>query len=111
MTALAMKLPTLEAEQFNLPGLQMYVVPAPVYDHQPLPEPPLDLYCPGQLGFEANQETLIEQNSTARQLPLLADPPVWDLQPQAPARRPASRRRSARKGTNQRLSPGQMSLF
>lgn len=106
-----MKLPTLEAEQFNLPGLQMFVVPPPVLDHQPLPEPDSAPYCPGQLGFGANQEALVEQNTPARQLPLLADPPLWDLQPQAVVRRPASKRRSAKSRTNQRLSPGQMSLF
>lgn len=105
-----MKIPTLEAEQFNLPGLSVYVVPAPLPELLPVEQtgPP---NCPGQLGFEANQEVLTEQSDTARQLPLLADPPIWELPPPAVARRPPGKRRPVKKKGNQALSPGQLSMF
>lgn len=114
MTLLLSKLPSLEAEQFNLPGLpELLVSPAwlplastPAAEIPDLPSPGLD-----QLHFGANQEPLTEQPSKPCQLPLLPDPPVWEAEPPAaPARRPR-KRGPAKKRANPGLSPGQLPLF
>lgn len=113
MTILLTKLPSIEAEQFNLPGLHgffgsggwvMNPYPAEPVEEPGTPAPGLD-----QLHFGANQEPLTEPPAQACQLPLLPDPPVWEA-PSGPP--PRSRKgRPAGKRPNQGLSPGQMSLF
>lgn len=115
MTTLLTKLPSIEAEQFNLPGLHgffgsggwvMNPYPAAEADEEPgIPVPGLN-----QLHFGANQEPLTESPDQACQLPLLPDPPVWETPPAGPRPRPR-KGRPAGKRTNQGLSPGQMSLF
>lgn len=112
MTILATKLPSIDAEQFNLPGLQEFTTnDARVIN--PYFEPPADATVrpgPGQLRFGANQEQLTESPAEACQLPLLPDPPVWEAEPpRAPAR--PRKGRLAKKRSNLGLSPGQMSLF
>lgn len=112
MTVLLTKLPSIEAEQFNLPGLQDFTT-SDAWVVNPYFEPPAVepvVPGPGQLRFGANQEPLSEAPSVARQLPLLPDPPVWEAEP-APARTPPRKGRLARKRSNLGLSPGQMSLF
>jgi hypothetical protein len=114
MTLLLTKLPSLEAEQFNLPGLPDFLLspawlPHPFVTAVQVP----DLPSPGlhQLHFGANQEPLTEQPSKPCQLPLLPDPPVWEAEPPAaPARRPR-KRGPAKKRANTGLSPGQLPLF
>lgn len=112
MTLLATKLPSIDAEQFNLPGLQDFTTTNP-WVINPYFEPPADATVrpgPGQLHFGANQEQLTESPAEACQLPLLPDPPVWEAEsPRVPAR--SRKGRLARKRSNLGLSPGQMSLF
>jgi hypothetical protein len=112
MTILATKLPSIDAEQFNLPGLQEFTT-TDAWVINPYFEPPADVAVkpgPGQLHFGANQEPLSESPAEACQLPLLPDPPVWEAEPpRAPAR--PRKGRLARKRSNLGLSPGQMSLF
>lgn len=112
MTILATKLPSIDAEQFNLPGLQDFTTNDDRVIN-PYFEPPAETAVrpgPGQLHFGANQEPLTEPPAEARQLPLLPDPPVWEAEPpSAPVR--ARKGRLARKRSNLGLSPGQMSLF
>lgn len=113
MTLLLTKLPSLEAEQFNLPGLTDFVSPDWLsYPTAPGPEVP-DLPAPGfgQLHFGANQEPLTEQPSKPCQLPLLPDPPVWEGEPPAPAARRPRKRGAAKKRATLNLSPGQLPLF
>ncbi|MEX0789415.1 MAG: hypothetical protein WD178_01420 [Actinomycetota bacterium] len=113
MTTLLTKLPSIEAEQFNLPGLHDFLSSGGwVMNPYPVAEPAEEPAGPGldQLHFGANQEPLSESPSEACQLPLLPDPPVWEARPSEPAPRPR-KGRLARKRSNQGLSPGQMSLF
>lgn len=123
MTILMTKLPSIEAEQFNLPGLSEFLTTIDwTLDY---PEEPAPQLTPGpdQLYFGPLQETLGEINPAARQLPLLEDPPLWDAQP-APAGMPELSRavappsssrprksRAARTRSGPKLSRGQMSLF
>ncbi len=107
-------LPSLEAEQCNLPGLPSFLLTAAPLVPQPAEKvsfvSPDTHSSSDQLSFEANQEPLSETPASPCQLPLLPDPPVWEMGPVAPA--PKSRKgRLARKRTNLGLSPGQMSLF
>jgi hypothetical protein len=114
MTVLLAKLPSLEAEQFNLPGLPDILLStswfslssAPAADMPDLPAPGLD-----QLHFGANQEPLTEQASKPCQLPLLPDPPEWEAEPPAAPKRRTTKGRLAKKRGNLGLSPGQLPLF
>ena len=113
MTILATKLPSFDAEQFNLPGLSGFSTSLdwtlnPYADEEPVPDRVVP--GPGQLHFGANQEPLSELPAVPRQLPLLPDPPVWEAEPAPSAPRPR-KGRLARKRANLGLSPGQMSLF
>jgi hypothetical protein len=112
MTLLLTELPSLEAEQFNLPGLPDFLRPmswatnsTPVEEG---PEPPAP--NPDQLHFGPSQEPLCEQPDEPRQLPLLPDPPEWESEAPVPERRPR-KGRLARKRANLGLSPGQLPLF
>lgn len=112
MTLLATKLPSIDPEQFNLPGLQDFTTIDP-WLINPYFEPPADATVqpgPGQLHFGENQEQLTEAPVEACQLPLLPDPPVWEAEPPSFPARPR-KGRLARKRSNLGLSPGQMSLF
>lgn len=112
MTILATKLPSIDAEQFNLPGLQEFTT-TDAWVVNPYFEPPAQEPArptPGQLHFGPNQEPLAESEAVARQLPLLPDPPVWEAEP-APAPARPRKGRLARRRSNLGLSPGQMSLF
>jgi hypothetical protein len=113
MTILATKLPSFDAEQFNLPGLSGFSTSLdwminPYVGEEPVPNRVVP--GPGQLHFGANQEPLSEVPAAACQLPLLPDPPVWEADPTPSAPRPR-KGRLARKRANLGLSPGQMSLF
>jgi hypothetical protein len=106
------KLPSLEAEQFDLPGLPDFlpttscVTDSPPAEEMPEPAAP----NPDQLHFGASQEPLSERPDEPRQLPLLPDPQVWEAEAPAPERRPR-KGRLARKRANLGLSPGQLPLF
>lgn len=111
MTILMTKLPSIEAEQFNLPGLSDLLTTINRTLDYPVEELVIEpAPGPGQLHFGANQEPLGELEQAACQLPLLEDPPVWEVQPVMSAPRPR-KGRLARKRANLGLSPGQMSLF
>ncbi len=123
MTILMTKLPSLEAEQYNLPGLSEFLTTIDwslEYPEEPAPQPSPG---PDQLYFGPQQEPLGELNPAACQLPLLEDPPVWAAQP-APAGTPElstkvapppssrpRKSRPARTRTGPKLSRGQMTLF
>jgi hypothetical protein len=114
MTLLLTKLPSLEAEQFKLPGLPEFLVApdwlplasTPAAEVPDLPDPGLD-----QLHFGANQDPLTEQPSKPCQLPLLPDPPVWEADPPAAPKPRPRKGRPAKKRANLGLSPGQLPLF
>ena len=115
MTILLTKLPSIEAEQFNLPGLHQFLtsdgwVMNPHPEAAPAEDTVVPVPGPGQLHFGANQEPLSESSGEACQLPLLPDPPVWESEPPAPSPRPRGGR-GAKKKPGSGLSPGQMSLF
>ncbi|CAN5901037.1 hypothetical protein BH23ACT12_BH23ACT12_03840 [soil metagenome] len=115
MTILVTKLPSIEPEQANLPGLHAFLssggwVMNPYPVQEPADDPALRGPGPDQLHFGANQEPLSESSGEACQLPLLPDPPVWAAEPPTPSPRPRKGRRT-RKRSNLGLSPGQMSLF
>lgn len=115
MTTLLTKLPSIEAEQFNLPGLHDFLgsggwVMNPYRVAEPAEEPVGPGPGPNQLHFGANQEPLTEPSAQARQLPLLSDPPAWEEPPSGPSPR-SNKGRPAGKRSNRGLSPGQMSLF
>lgn len=114
MTLLLTKLPSLEAEQFNLPGLPEFLVSPAWLSHPSVTAVQVpDLPAPGlhQLHFGANQEPLTEQPSKPCQLPLLPDPPVWEAEPPAAPARRSRNRGPAKKRANTGLSPGQLPLF
>ena len=114
MTLLLTKLPSLEAEQFNLPGLPEILLSASWFSASSTPaaETP-DLPAPGpdQLHFGAAQDPLTEQPSRPCQLPLLPDPPEWEAEPAAAPKRRTGKGRLAKKRGNLGLSPGQLPLF
>jgi hypothetical protein len=113
MTILATRLPSFDAEQFNLPGLSAFSTSVewtinPYVAEEPVPGRIVP--GPGQLHFGPSQEPLAELPRVAVQLPLVPDPPVWEAEPHPPAPR-RRKGRLARKRGNLGLSPGQMSLF
>lgn len=103
-------LPYLGIEQANLPGLEGQGIPAGT-EPQPAPDAgePAGGPCTGQLTFGVQQPGLTEAAPQPRQLPLFADPPLWEIPP--PPKASAKRLPRSRQGRNRRLSKGQISLF
>lgn len=95
------------SEQRALPGIRAAVteVRSPAVAEDPVPAP-----VPDQLCFGTEQPVLAPAPLPARQLPLVADPPLWEAEPAQPS--PANHRRErTRRLKSNALSPGQMSLF
>ncbi|MGH2773014.1 MAG: hypothetical protein ACRDIU_07765 [Actinomycetota bacterium] len=76
----------------------------------PAPGPGVPLVISGQLSFGPAQQELSPQQAPARQLALLPDPPLWEMDP-GPPPAPVRAGRLDRKRRRRGISPGQQSLF
>jgi hypothetical protein len=94
-------------EQSSLPGLLGFTLDwdPPAWPNGRDTVTP-SVICRDQLCFGPDQQALAPQPQSARQLPLIPDPPLWEDRPPA---RPKIKRRPRRPSSD--LSPGQMSLF
>lgn len=102
----------LGAEQSNLPGLDSGVPPWARSALQATIDRTIealsDVCCSGQLCLEGEAQPILSEAEPApQQLPLLADPPLWEIPP-APT---PKIRRGPRRPKAGKLSKGQLSLF
>ncbi|MGQ0680011.1 MAG: hypothetical protein ACT4OM_10240 [Actinomycetota bacterium] len=102
-------LPDIEAEQVSLPGVERGAAPwQPAEDRNCTIETLASPHCSGQLSLSGEQPVLPEHPPSAHQLPLLADPPPWEM---APVSKHRPRPRRPPKARIPTLSEGQMTLF
>lgn len=102
----------LGAEQSNLPGLESGIPPRAGSALQATIDRALEtlseVRCPGQLCLDGEtQPELTGAEPAPKQLPLLPDPPLWEVLPSPPPKI----RRSPQPPRARKLSKGQLSLF
>lgn len=103
---LSAPLPRITAEQCDLPGMGPGPLAVQPGRQVTSVEPVERVWNPDQLCLMVVQQVLCPGRRPVRQLALLDDPPVWEVDPK-PKPRPRRRRRTPKP----LLSPGQMPLF